>query len=105
MPSLDREGATAELTRNFAIYLRKYKYAQLIYNHERIDPSSREAHAACYAIDPIVLTDGSSHPAELEIVGWNIAAERRLYMCDADEFPLSEVAPGIQALASILVPT
>jgi hypothetical protein len=97
LPSLERDGAVLELTQNFAIYLRKYKSAKLFYNNEQIDPASVEEHSAVYPIDTIVLKDGLSHAVELEIVEWKVAAERRLYLCDADGFPLDEMAPGIQA--------
>lgn len=96
-PSLERESATIELTQNFAIYLRKYKAAKLFYNNEQIDPASAEVHSAVYPIDHVILKDGTSYAAELEIVEWKVAAERRLYLCDADGFPLDEMAPGIQA--------
>jgi hypothetical protein len=95
--SLEKESVATELSQIFAIYLRRYREAALFYNNASINPGLMEANAESYPLPPVILKDGSKHCAEIEIVEWKVATERRLYLCDADGFPLDELSPGIQA--------
>lgn len=97
IPSLERERAVDDLAQVFALYMRKYKAVQLFLNHVQIDPASMEDRAATYPVTPITMIDGSQHAVELEVVEWKVQAERRLYLCSEDGFPLDELQPGIQA--------
>lgn len=97
LPSLVRDNCIIELAQIFAIYLRKYAAAKVFLENQPIDPATMVENAAAYSLGQIPLPDGSEHPAELEIVEWKVAAERRLYLCDEAGFPFDEMAPGIQA--------
>ena len=97
LPSLLKDRAVIELAQIFAIYLRRYRDATVYYEHERVDPAVIEDRAQSYPLPAIQMPDGSNRPADLEIVEWKVSTERRLYLCDAEGFPLDEMAPGIQA--------
>lgn len=96
-PSLERDSCITELAQIFAIYLRKYASAKVYLENLPVDPEVMVEAAKSYPLEPVVLPDGATHPAEIEIVEWKVSAERRLYLCDEDGFPFDEMAPGIQA--------
>lgn len=96
-PSLASERAVEELSQIFALYMRKYQTLTLFLNHSAIDPKSAELRSGEFSLAPIRLADGSSHNALLEIVEWKVTADRRLYLCSQDGFPIDEMPPGIQA--------
>lgn len=97
MPSLEGDNAEEELAQIFALYLRRYRNAAIYLRGVHVDPTSVEDRTATYPIGPLKLDDGAEYDTELEIVEWKVSAERRLYLCDAEGFPLDEMAPGVQA--------
>lgn len=96
IPSLERESATEELAQVFALYMRKYKDVELFLNGSAVDPKAIEDCATPYPM-PAVKLGSEEYPAVLEIVEWKVTAERRLYLCNAEGFPLDEMPPGISA--------
>ncbi|MFZ4603858.1 MAG: ATP-binding protein [Caulobacterales bacterium] len=97
LPSLTRDRAVDELSQVFALYLRKYQNAKLFFEQTPVDPAAVEDRAEEYPLAPIKLFDGRTFPAQLEVVEWKVQADRRLYLCTQDGFPLDEMQPGIQA--------
>ena len=95
--SLRNNTALDDLTQIFALYLRQYPTVQIVYGGTTIAPRSVEELSTSYDLPKIVLADGQSFQASLEIVEWRIKAERRLFFCDASGFPLDDTSPGIHA--------
>jgi len=93
-----RDGSAIEdMAQVFALYLRQYPKVQINYDGTAIDPRSVEEFSASYDLPDIETTDGEKYAASLEIVEWRIKAQRRLFFCDANGFPLDETSPGIHA--------
>ena len=95
--SLRNDTALDELAQIFALYLRQYPTVAIVYCGTAIDPRSVEELSTPYGLPDIETSDGRRLPASLEIVEWRIKAVRRLFFCDASEFPLDETSPGIHA--------
>ena len=95
--SLRDATAPDDLAQVFALYLRQYSEIKILYNRISIDPSVAEELSTLYDLAEIETADGRKFPASLEIVEWRIKAQRRLFFCDANGFPLDETSPGIQA--------
>ena len=95
--SLRNETAPNDLAQIFALYLRQYPQVQIFYSGTTIDPRSVEELSTSYSLPEITTTDDRKYSASLEIVEWRIKAQRRLFFCDANGFPLDETSPGIHA--------
>ena len=95
--SLRNETAPNDLAQIFALYLRQYPQVQIFYSGTTIDPRSVEELSTSYSLPKITTTDDRKYSPSLEIVEWRIKAQRRLFFCDANGFPLDETSPGIQA--------
>ena len=93
-----RDGSGAkDLAQIFALYLRQYPKVHIFYDGTAIDPRSVEELSTAYDLPDIETADGERHSAALEIVEWRIKAQRRLFFCDTNGFPLDETTPGVQA--------
>ena len=92
--SLRNEAAPNDLAQIFALYLRQYPKVQIFYSGTTIDPRSVEELSTSYILPEIMTTDDRKYSASLEIVEWRIKAQRRLFFCDANGFPLDETSPG-----------
>lgn len=97
LPSLSGDGVVEELSQVFALYMRKYRSVQLFHENEAVDPAAVEDRVTEIPLTAITLIDGKSYAAQLEIVEWKVQANRRLYLCSHDGFPLDEMQPGIHA--------
>ena len=95
--SLRDDTALDDLAQTFALYLRQYPNVQIFYSGTAIDPRSVEELSTCYNLRPIETTDGRKLPTILEIVEWRIKAQRKLFFCDSNGFPLDESLPGVHA--------
>ena len=95
--SLRDGSAIGDMAQVFALYLRQYPKAQINYDGAAIDPRSVEELSTSYDLPDIETADSEKFTASLEIVEWRIKAERRLFFCDANGFPLDETSPGIHA--------
>lgn len=93
-----RDGdAPDELAQIFALYLRQYPEVRIVYSGTTVDSRSVEDLSTSHELPNIETTDGQVLSAFLEIVEWRIKAERRLFFCDANGFPIDETSPGIHA--------
>ena len=95
--SLRADTAIDNLAQVFALYLRQYPSIQIVYDGTAINPQSAEELSTTYDLPDIETSDGRKITASLEIVEWRIKAQRKLFFCDANGFPLNETSPGIHA--------
>lgn len=95
--SLREATAAEELSQIFALYLKQYPMVSIYYHNTLIDPSSVEEHAQSYNLPDVVTSEGERFAATLDIVEWRMQAERRLYFCNEEGFPLDDSQPGVQA--------
>ena len=95
--SLRNNTAVHDLAQIFALYLRQYPKVRIVYSGTALDPRSVEELSTPYDLPQIETTDGRKLPVSLEIVEWRIKVQRRLFFCDANEFPIDETSPGIHA--------
>lgn len=89
-------GADEKIRDLFALYLYQYEGVSLIYDGVRIDAKEAITHFNTYEID-VELENGECHNAELSVVEWTKAVDRKLLLCFAKHFPFHEMSPGIQA--------
>lgn len=95
--SLQDEAARQDITRQFALYLRRYRDIGIRYGGHLIDPKASEDHSAEYRIDSVLADEAEPISAVLTIVEWRFPATRTIALCDEDGVTLKEEAPGIQA--------
>ena len=95
--SLRNDTAVHDLAQIFALYLRQYPKVRIVYSGTVLDPRSVEELSTPYDLPEIETTDGRKLPVSLEIVEWRIKVQRRLFFCDANEFPIDETSPSIHA--------
>jgi hypothetical protein len=90
------EGARAEITEHFALYLRQYPNVQIIYDGSEITPSKliREESESTFEY---VAENGSIFPQTLTILEWNVPIERALFLCSRNGFSFRELQAGIHA--------
>jgi hypothetical protein len=72
--SLETERAIPDLSSVFAIYLKNYRDAEILFDGERLDPEANIASSKTISLDPIE-ADGGTHPVVLEVIQWNSAPE------------------------------
>lgn len=95
--SLGTEHAPEQIAVIFALYLRQYPSVHIFYNGENVDPRSVEERSDIIPLSAIQSSEGKSYSCELEIVEWKVETERRLFLCNANGFPLDDIAPGVHA--------
>lgn len=95
--SLRDDNAADNIVQIFALYLRQYPKVRIVYSGKAIDSRSVEDLSTSYDLPNIETTDGRKLSASLEIVEWRIKVERRLFLCDANGFPIDETTPRVQA--------
>jgi predicted esterase YcpF (UPF0227 family) len=88
--SLEPDTSVQELSEIFALYLKDYRDAKIAIEGVVIDPASGIASTRTFPLRPIQDED-KSHPVELEIIEWQSATKRALYLCNEQGFPLSKV--------------
>lgn len=74
----------------FALYLTDYPKVRVAIGGIRIDPKSVIASRKPLLLDDIV-ANGVNHPVRLEIVEWKGIANRALFLCNKERFPLLQV--------------
>jgi len=80
-----------ELTEVFALYLADYDgKTQIILDGRAIDPSNAIASRKIFNLTDIVV-DNKEFGARLHVVEWKSAANRALYLCNQQRFPLLQV--------------
>lgn len=94
--TLSIEGARAEITEHFALYLRQYPNIQIIYDGHEINPSElvREETEVRYEY---VAENGLAHPQTLTILEWKVPIDRALFLCSKSGFSFRELQAGIHA--------
>lgn len=90
--SLDPERAVPDLSTVFAVYLTDYREAAVYFEHERLDPEANIADRTTLKLSPIE-ADGEEHPVAVELIQWNSAPERSMFLCGEDGFPFARVTP------------
>ena len=94
--SLEGDRALQSMTERFALYLRQYPTARIIYNGTLIDPKTLEERVADYSL-PTVNHGGRPYPSELTVIEWKNPQDRAIFLCDSGGFTLHEVQPKIHA--------
>ncbi len=96
---LDGPKAEQEIAEHFALYLRQYQGARIIYDGKTIDPEALIESSATYPLTATYTEDGSEHKLEatLSVIEWKQDVERVLCLCDDEGFALEEVPPLIKA--------
>ena len=94
--SLDQARIIPELTREFALYLRKYPDVKIRYEGQLLNPASIESRFTQLDFE-IVGEDGASEHHSLTIIEWTEEMPRALCLCNKDGFTYREVPPGIHA--------
>ena len=87
--------ALEEVTATFALYLRQYPDARLIYDNVPIDASNAERQSTDYVLESLVTEDGATVEATLQVVEWDILGKRGVYLCDADGFTRHKALPRL----------
>lgn len=90
--SLKDEIAIQELSETFAIYLSDYTDVSISYQGKKLDPSASIKDRIRIDLDPIA-DEGEEYSVELELIEWNTATERVVYLCGAEGFPLQRLTP------------
>ncbi len=76
----------------FALYLNQYRDVEINFRGTLIRPETYIVSVEPFTLDPIV--DGErTFAVEYDIVEWAVRSERRIYLCDAEGFPLAERNP------------
>jgi len=96
-PSLLGEQALSEMTQYFALYLRQYPGAAVVYNGSALRPASIERYSQNYQLTLPELDDGRDAKATLTIIEWQTEQERSLFLCDDAGFALEEIPVAIHA--------
>jgi len=80
-----------ELTEVFALYLADYEdKARIVLDGQAINPGNAIVSRKTFNLMDIVI-DGKEHGARLHVVEWKTAANRALYLCNQQRFPLVQV--------------
>lgn len=90
--ALDPEKAVPDLSAVFAIYLKDYRDCAVFFENERLDPEANIASTARLSLSPIEV-DGETYPVVMELIQWNTAPERSIFLCGKDGFPFARIAP------------
>ncbi|MEA1084213.1 ATP-binding protein [Sphingomonas sp. CD22] len=84
--ALDRIGE------KFALYLNQYRDVEINFRGTLIQPETYIVSVEPFTLKPISIGD-YTYAVEYDIVEWAVRSERRIYLCDAEGFPLAERNP------------
>ena len=87
--------ALEEVTDIFALYLRQYPDARIIYDGTPLDPANAEQRYTDYELDEMVMENGERVNAVLTVVEWNLPGKRGVFLCDAKGFMLFNALPRL----------
>jgi hypothetical protein len=87
--------AAQDATDVFALYLRQYPGAQVVFDGIPLDPATSEDRRTEYDLGEVVMETGERVHAELEIVEWLIPGKRGIVLCDAAGFALHTARPNL----------
>jgi hypothetical protein len=94
--SLDPRRLIPDITREFALYLRKYPDAQIRIENQLVDPASIEARFSQINFETTSQA-GVAQNHTLTIIEWREEMPRALCLCSRKGFTYREIPPGIQA--------
>lgn len=94
--TLSIEGARAEITEHFAIYLRQYPNVQIVYDGREISPTELIKAETDIEYDYLA-EDGKSYPQRLTILEWRVPIGRAIFLCSRNGFSFRELQAGIHA--------
>ena len=94
--TLEYESARAELTEQFALYLRQYPDVHLTYDGSVIKPDELIFRSTDIPFE-FVTEANELAPQLLTIIEWRVPLSRALFLCSQDGFSFRETAAGIQA--------
>lgn len=89
--SLVSEEGRQELTEIFALYLMNYPDVRIQIDGTDLNPQDAIGGKTMLAINAIVDNEGTTHPAELQLIEWRVSGRKTLYLCSMDGFPLDQV--------------
>jgi hypothetical protein len=95
--NLEAAGLLQELNEIYALYLTQYPKAVVAISGAKLEPRTLIDVRKSFPLPPIPNGDLPAYPAQLEVVEWKTDAERMMYRCSAEGFPLHRIAPGIHA--------
>lgn len=87
--------ATQEATDLFALYLRQYPDAAIIYDGVPLDPANAEDSSISYDLGEHVTENGERLRLFLTIVEWNIPGKRGIILCNEEGFALHVMRPRL----------
>ena len=90
--SLEKESAMQEFSEIFALYLSNYSDVTISYQGAKLDPSTVIASQDVISLDP-VQEDDQTYPVDLALIEWKTPADRVVYLCSEDGFPLQRKQP------------
>lgn len=95
--ALEAASAIEALAGEFALYLRQYPAAGIVYEGRSIDPASVVLNETALDLPSIATDDGQVYPARLSIIEWGVAVDRALFLCDAGGVTLARLPAAIHA--------
>ncbi|GAA0688226.1 ATP-binding protein [Dyella marensis] len=98
-PSLTKDSAHLEITKQFAAYLTECPGLVLYYNGVKIDPASVQSYKEDFHLGDIGLRSGKRVPVSITIIEWAVQTDRVFELCDKAGVSLHEVVVGPQIKA------
>lgn len=95
--SLQREKAIDDLARIFALYLAEYPNVRLIYEGQRVDPSTAIVRQDDINLGKVEIAPSAFVSAKLTVIEWRFDADRALYLCDSQGVALGDTTVSIHA--------
>ena len=94
---LDTKIAVEKLLPMFALYLRTYSSIKIYVNGEQLDPETEINRTDTITIGSVTYKE-YEHPVELEIIEWKNGADRELWYCTDNGFPLERYQGQIRSI-------
>jgi len=99
LPSLTKDSASLEITKQFAAYLTETPGLTLYYDGVRIDPATVQSHKEDIHLGDVELQGGKRVPVAVTIIEWSVPTDRMFELCDKAGVSLHEVPVGPQIKA------
>lgn len=95
--ALTSQQARLDLLTRFALYLRAYPQAVVVYDGAKLDVSKVQERVKSYDITAIGEAGGKRIAGKLTIIEWTPEMERKLYLCTVDGLTRAETTTDIKA--------
>lgn len=99
LPSLTKDSASLEITKQFAAYLTETPGLTLYYDGTKIDPATVQSHKEDIHLGDVELQGGKRVPVAITIIEWSVPTDRMFELCDKAGVSLHEVPVGPQIKA------